>query len=176
MVNLERNARIINDYGEQRLLGSWTSTEFITAKGVAFRAIGADQSPRGSRNEEIRPDIIIFDDLDTDQDCLNPDIIKKRWDWVEQAVIPTRSISGKLLVMWCGNIISEDCCVLRAQKFADHVDIINIRDAAGKSSWPQKNTEEDIDRVLSTISYAFATMNTYLYRDWESLYEITVEE
>lgn len=154
LVNFDKNARIINDYGNQRLLGNWTSSEFVTAKGVAFRAIGADQSPRGSRNEDHRPDIVIFDDLDTDQDCLNPEIIKKRWDWVEQAVIPTRSISGKLLVMWCGNIISEDCCVVRAQKFADHVDIINVRDAAGKSTWPQKNSEDDIDRVLSKISYA----------------------
>lgn len=154
MINLEHNPRIINDYGEQANLGSWSIGEFITKKGVAFRAIGAGQSPRGSRNEAIRPDIILFDDLDTDADCLNPDIINKRWKWVEEAVIPTRSISNALLVIWCGNKISEDCCVVRAEKTADRVEVVNIRGEDGLSSWPEKNSEKDIDRVLSTISYA----------------------
>lgn len=154
MSNLEKNQRIINDYGEQHNLGSWTTGEFITRKGVAFRALGAGQSPRGTRNEAIRPDVILIDDMDTDEDCRNADIIDKRWEWVEQALIPTRSISNPLTVIFCGNIIAEDCCIVRAQQFADKVDIVNIRDANGRSSWPEKNSEEDIDRVLSSISYA----------------------
>ena len=153
-VNMEANNRIINDYGQQENIGSWTDSEFITKKGVAFRAIGAGQSPRGTRNEAIRPDVIVFDDLDTDEDTRNPDIIENRWNWVMEAVIPTRSVSNPLLVIWCGNIIAEDCCVVRAAEFADKQEIINIRDAAGHSTWPEKNKEEDIDRVLSLISYA----------------------
>ncbi len=153
MSNLEKNNRIIHDYGIQENFGSWASGEFITQLGVAFRALGAGQSPRGTRNEANRPDIILIDDIDTDQDCLNPDIIDKRWEWIEQALIPTRSISNPLLIIFCGNIIAEDCCVTRAAKCADAVDIINIRDAAGNSTWPQKNSEEVINRVLSTISY-----------------------
>ena len=155
-LNLEVNNRIINDYGVQENIGNWTDTEFITKTHIAFRAIGAGQSPRGTRNEAIRPDIILFDDLDTDEDCRNADIIDKRWDWVSEAVIPTRSISNPLLVIWCGNIIAEDCCVVRAAQYADHVDKINIRDQDGVSSWPSKNSEKDIDRVLSSISYASA--------------------
>jgi DNA polymerase III psi subunit len=47
--NLEYNRRLIKDYGEQQNHGSWQETEFITQKGVAFRALGAGQSPRGTR-------------------------------------------------------------------------------------------------------------------------------
>ena len=36
---------------------------------------------------------------------------------------------------------------------ADKSEVINIRDAYGKSTWPNKNTEELIDRALSKISY-----------------------
>jgi predicted phage terminase large subunit-like protein len=39
-------------------------------------------------------------------------------------------------------------------KLADHVDEINIRDTSGRSSWPEKNSEEDIARVLKQKSYA----------------------
>ena len=153
--NLDSNQRIINDYGEQRSFKKWTSKEFKTKKGVAFRALGADQSPRGTRNDNVRPDGIIFDDIDTDQDCRNPEIIEKRVKWIFGAVIPTRSISVPLLVIACGNIIAEYCCITEMQKKADKTDIVNIR-TNGKSSWAEKNSEEQIDRVLSTISYSEA--------------------
>jgi hypothetical protein len=155
-INLEANQRIINDYGIQENLGHWEAREFITRKGAAFRALGAGQSPRGTRNEAIRPDVLLIDDFDTDEDCRNPEIIKKKWNWLEQALIPTRSISVPLLVIFCGNIIAKDCGITRAIKMADHSDIINIRDKNGVSSWLNKNTEAHIDRVLSKISWASA--------------------
>ena len=90
---LENNTRLIADYGIQKSYGSWSEGEFITLKGVTIRAIGAGQSPRGSRNDEVRPDGLIVDDFDTDEDCRNPDTITQKHDWFEKALIPTRSIS-----------------------------------------------------------------------------------
>lgn len=152
--NLEGNQRIISFYGEQQGIGSWTDLEFITKGGAAFRAIGAGNAPRGSRNEAVRPDVLLVDDFDTDEECRNPDTIQKKWEWYEQAFYATRSISESTLVVWCGNIIAKDCCVVRAGKYANSWDIVNIRDRNGKSTWPQKNTEEHIDTVLSKISTA----------------------
>lgn len=152
-IQLDSNQRIINDYGIQESLGKWQTGEFTCRNGAAFKAIGAGQSPRGTRNEEVRPDVLLFDDLDTDEDCRNPEMINKRWRWIEDAAIGTRSISRGTLIIFCGNIIAKDCCVVRAQQYADHVDVINIRDKNGKSTWPQKNTEAHIDRVLSQKSY-----------------------
>ncbi|MFV0397950.1 MAG: hypothetical protein ACK5JU_08030 [Bacteroidales bacterium] len=151
--NLDSNQRITNDYGEQRSFSRWTASEFKTKKGVSFRAVGADQSPRGTRNDAIRPDGIIFDDIDTDQDCRNPEIIDKRVAWIFGAVIPTRAVNVPLLILANGNIIAEYCCMTEMMKKADKVDIVNIR-TNGQSSWPEKNSEEHIDRVLNTISYA----------------------
>lgn len=151
---LEANQRIINDYGVQRKLGSWDEAEITTKSGFSIRALGAGQSPRGTRKDEVRPDIIEFDDFDTDEDCRNPDTIDKKWKWVNEAAIPTRSISVPTIIRWNGNLIAEDCCVQRARKIADRTDIINIRDKDGNSTWPNKNTEEHIDRVLSTVSFS----------------------
>ena len=97
--------------------------------------------------------MLLVDDFDTDEECRNPEVLQKKWDWFEQALYPTRSISTPLLVVFCGNIIAEDCCIRRAIEKADHTDVINIRDRNGRSTWPTKNTEEMIDRVLSKISY-----------------------
>lgn len=159
--NLEANQRLINDYGEMRSLGTWEASNFVTKKGFGFIAIGAGQSPRGLRIEDYRPDILDIDDIDTDEDCRNEKIIKQRWEWIEQALIPTLSVSGNKRIRFNGNIIAKYSCITEAIKKADHVDIINIRDKNGKSSWPQKNSEEDIDYMLSKISYISAQKEYY---------------
>lgn len=149
---LESNNRIINDYGVQESIGKWEAGEFTTRLGLAFRALGAGQSPRGTRNDAVRPDVILIDDIDTDEECRNPERIKAKLEWIEQALIPTRSISVPLLIIACGNIIAKYCCITEMGKKADVHDIINIRDKNGKSTWPTKNTEEMIDRALKPIS------------------------
>ena len=159
-LNLQYNERIIQDYGEQESSSKWQAAEFTTERGVSFRALGAGQSPRGTRNEETRPDILLFDDVDTDADCLNPEIVAKKWLWIEEAAIGTRSISQPTTIIFCGNRIAIDCCIERARSFADVTDIINIRNEQGASSWSEKNSEEDIERVLSQKSYA-ATQKEY---------------
>ncbi len=153
-LNLEKNERIINDYGVQQLPGSWTAGDFTTTKGVSFLAVGAGQSPRGSRNEEVRPDKIIVSDIDTDEDVENPNTIKKRWKWFEKAVFPTRSVSEDTQYIWLGNLIAKDCCVARAMKMADKVDIVNLEDENGGSTWEEKNSLENIARIKSKISTA----------------------
>ena len=67
-------------------------------------------------------------------------------------MIPTVSVSGDVRILFNGNIIAKDCCIVRAGKVADKFDIVNIRDKNGRSSWPEKNSEADIDFILSKIS------------------------
>lgn len=151
-INLAKNERIINDYGIQQNPGSWAYGDFVTTQGFSMLAVGADQSPRGSRKEEVRPDKVIISDIDTDEDVRNQETIKKRWEWFEKAVFPTRSVSEPFQVIWLGNLIAEDCCVARAREMADYVDIVNLEDKDGNSTWPEKNTLENIARIKSKIS------------------------
>lgn len=151
----ECNQRIIQDYGVQQTIGKWKDDKFTIKNGCSFRALGWGESPRGTRNNEKRPDLILIDDFDTDEECRNADIMKKKIEWMEQALIPTRSISEPTRILVNGNIIHENCMVnyLGNSKFCDKFDIVNIRGTDGKSSWPSKNSEAYIDRVLSIISY-----------------------
>ncbi len=150
--NLQSNRRIVQYYGEQMSVGEWAEREFKTRQGVAFYGIGAGDAPRGARNEAVRPNVLLLDDFDTDEECRNPDVLDNKWNWWEHALYGTRDPSEPLLIVFCGNIIAEDCCIVRAGAMADHHDIVNIRDAEGRSAWPEKNTEELIDRALSKIS------------------------
>jgi phage terminase large subunit-like protein len=153
---LQNNQRLINDYGIQEKLGSWTDGEFTTRNGVSFRALGAGQSPRGTRNENFRVDCILIDDIDTDEECRNPRRILEKFKWIQEALIPTVSVSGSYRIIVCGNKIAKVCIVSLVEKLADYVSKVNIRDKNGVSSWSAKNSEEDIDKILSLISYASA--------------------
>jgi phage terminase large subunit-like protein len=153
-INLERNQRLIHDYGDQKNLGSWTNEEFITKDGAAFRALGAGQSPRGTRNEAKRPDCLLIDDIDTDEECRNERRIKEKFKWIEKALIPTLSVSNDYRIIACGNIIAKVCTMLLLKERADHFEVVNIRNKKGLSSWPQKNSEEDIERFLGMLSYS----------------------
>ena len=149
---LEGNARIRFFYGDQMNIGQWSESHFVTKNGASFTGIGAGNAPRGSRNEDVRPDVLLVDDFDTDEDCRNKTTLDKKWDWWEKALYPTRSVSEPTLIVFCGNIIAKDTCVARAGAKADHWDIVNIVDKNGKSTWPEKNSPENIERIRRSIS------------------------
>jgi phage terminase large subunit-like protein len=153
LINLESNHRLLWLYGQQSGLRNWEIGKFVTRGGVSFRALGAGQSPRGARNEERRPDVIRVDDIDTDERCRSEKRIKETWEWVEQALIPTVSVSGNVRIIFQGNLIAKNSIIAKACEMADYISQVNIRDKNGKSTWPSKNTEKHIDWLLSKISY-----------------------
>jgi hypothetical protein len=155
MLNLEANPRIINDFGVQKSWRGWETGKFITADRRSFRAIGSGQSPRGTRNEEKRPDFILIDDIDTDEEARNPARMENKWNWVEQALFPTMSIEGRKRFVVVGNIISKQGVVLRAAKMADDYEKIDILDKHGKPSW-QRYTLAQVNYMISKISYISA--------------------
>lgn len=156
MIELSKNPRIINDYGEQVVYGKWSEGNFMAKCGCLFLGLGAGNKPRGTRNKSIRPDGIYVDDIDTDEEVRNPERIKAKWEWIEGALIPTTSVSKPKRILFVGNIIGQDTTITRAREKAQYAEIVNIRDKNGLSTWPGKNTEEAIDEQLALISFAAA--------------------
>jgi len=111
MAHFEENKRIQQDYDTQKKIGQWEMGEFTCQCGCAFRAVGAGQSPRGTRNKNFRPDFILIDDIDTDEECRNPQRIDEKWKWLEKALLPAMSISGNYRILFNGNIIAKNCCI-----------------------------------------------------------------
>lgn len=157
ILQLESNQRLINDYGLQQTYGSWdyTKGKWVTQLGCSIRCIGLGQSPRGTRNEEVRPDYVEGDDADDDISVRNPERVKKAWNWVEQALIPAMSIKGNRRIVFTGNIIAKDSIITRAIKMADYHEVVNILDENGQPSW-NRYTLEQIQAILSKISYISA--------------------
>lgn len=125
-LEFESNLRLINDFGPQVNPGSWEGHKFVTLDGCSFRAIGAGQSPRGSRNQEARPDIIIVDDIDTEELCRNSKRLDELWEWVTGALYGCFSIQGTKRFIVVGNKIAKDCIVQRAANQSDYFRQVDI--------------------------------------------------
>lgn len=151
--NLEGNQRLISDYGFQRGR-KWSEYEFITRKRCVFRAVGMEQNLRGASLEETRATVLNFDDADDDEVCRNPDRIKERYMWVERNVMPTIDIAEDYLMFFDNNIIAEDSIAVRWSKFSKDVEVVPVLDSNGNSTWPERNSIEDIQAIRSGMSDA----------------------
>lgn len=125
-LEFENNLRIIHDFGTQVNPGDWTDGKFVTLDGCSFRAIGAGQNPRGARSQEARPDIILVDDIDSEELCRNPKRLDELWEWVTGALQGCFSIQGNRRFIIVGNRIAKDSVIVRAIPLADHHEQINI--------------------------------------------------
>ena len=118
-LQFESNQRIINDFGIQQKFGNWENGHFTISNGCTFRALGRGQKPRGAKEEEIRPNLILFDDLDDDEMVLNKERLDQADKWLWGALFGCFDIGGKKRFLGVGNIIGEDCLIKRAWDKAD---------------------------------------------------------
>ena len=82
---LEENAALREDFGE--LEGRvWKSSVILLANGVKIEAIGSGKKIRGRRHKQWRPDLIVCDDLENDENVNTPEQRKKLRDWFYKAV------------------------------------------------------------------------------------------
>lgn len=64
---LQYNELFIHDFGDQFQFGSWETGDFTTKEGIRFVSYGRNQSPRGARKNEKRPNYAAVDDVDDDE-------------------------------------------------------------------------------------------------------------
>lgn len=145
---LKENDRFIHDYGRQFNRATWATDKFITLDGKAFFAFGKAQNPRGTRNRASRPDLLVGDDLDDDQEVRNPERVKKAVEKLETAFLGTMEM-GRGRAYFLGNRIADDCIIEHfANKEGWFTSKVNALNDAGESTWPANySTAEIVQRI-----------------------------
>ncbi len=81
----EENAAIREDFGE--LEGKvWKAQVILLSNGTKIEALGAGKKIRGRRHKQWRPDLILCDDLENDENVNTSDQRKKLRNWFYKAV------------------------------------------------------------------------------------------
>lgn len=95
----ESNQRLINDFGAQKVNGSWENGFFITASGFIAKALGMGQDPRGVRVGPRRPDMIVGDDWETRESVKNPKRQDEMSKWLLRTVVPTMDDKNRRVLL-----------------------------------------------------------------------------
>lgn len=86
----------------------------IGSYGAKIMAVSIDQSVRGLRHKEFRPDLIICDDIEDLQSVKTRDGRDKTYTWVKGELIPAGDLGTR--IVFVGNLLHEDCLLRRLQR------------------------------------------------------------
>lgn len=110
---LEDNELLLQDFGDLR--GKvWKSTVILLKNGVRIDAVGSGQKLRGRRHGARRPDLILLDDIENDQEVRSPDSREKLERWFFGAV--SKAGDRYTDIVFIGTVLHHDCLLLHLLK------------------------------------------------------------
>ena len=110
---LEENAALKEDFGE--LEGRvWKASVILLSNGVKIEAIGSGKKIRGRRHKQWRPDLIVCDDLENDENVNTPEQRKKLRDWFYKAV--SKAGDTYTDVVYIGTLLHFDALLANVAK------------------------------------------------------------
>ena len=112
-VEFEDNILLINDFGDLKGI-IWTNSDIILSSGVRIQALGAGKKVRGRRYKQYRPDLIVCDDLENDENVVSPDQRKKTKSWYTRAL--SKAGDERTDIIFLGTIIHYDSLLANVLK------------------------------------------------------------
>ena len=114
---LEANPRLKTDFPEACGRGRvWREGVIVTANNCKVQAFGWGTRMRGLRHGPHRPDLVIMDDLENDQNVLTPAQRDKQHKWVMRTVLRLGPPDGSMDVIMAGVIIHYNSVLSRLLK------------------------------------------------------------
>jgi predicted phage terminase large subunit-like protein len=113
---LESNTLLKNDLGPfQEERNEWGASSLVFGKHNArITAVSTEQSVRGLRHNQHRPDLIIGDDLEDIASTKTREGRNKTYEWLTGEVIPAGDLNTRLIVI--GNLLHEDSLIMRLKE------------------------------------------------------------
>lgn len=186
---LENNDLLKRDLGPfQEESDEWGSFSLVFKKhGARITVASTEQSIRGIRHNEHRPDLLICDDVEDVQSAKTREGREKTYNWLRGEVIPTGDRKTRLIVV--GNLLHEDSLLMRIKEEIKNGKTKGIfkqyplLDQEGACLWTGKYpTEKDIEdekmKVASEISWQREYLlriipndDQVIYREWIQYYD-----
>jgi predicted phage terminase large subunit-like protein len=166
---LEGNDLLKNDLGPfKEESNEWGSHSLVfTQRGVRLMVASTEQSIRGLRHHEHRPDLIICDDIEDLASTKTRDSRNKTHQWLKSEVIPAGDKHTRLVLV--GNLLHEDSVLMRIRDdiMKDNLDGVfkyyPLLDSKGMSIWPGKYPDQEaINKEKKRVGDERAWQREYL--------------
>lgn len=187
---LERNALLRADFPElcdparQQSGGTLADRQGMlhTKAGFVFAAKGVDSATLGLKVGEVRPDLLIFDDIEPHEAQYSPEQARKRLGTITDALFPLNvrarvvmvgtvtmpgSVMHQLVKSANGTLEPDEAKWIRDERVQahHHVPILTDPDGTERSMWPQKWPLQWLQSIRHTRSYAKNYLNDPLGMD-----------
>jgi len=148
----------------------WGSYSLVIPQyGARITAASTEQSIRGMRHGEHRPDLIICDDIEDLASVKTKDGRDKTYQWLTGDILPAGDSRTRVIIV--GNLLHEDSVIMRLRKNIEEKELDGVFkqyplvDGNEKILWPGKfQTKEDIETLKRTIGSETAWQREYLLR------------
>jgi predicted phage terminase large subunit-like protein len=168
---LEDNDVLKRDLGPFREESDeWGSHSLVFKKhGARITVASSDQSIRGLRHNEHRPDLIICDDVEDVQSTKTREGRDKTYHWLRGEVIPSGDRGTRLIIV--GNLLHEDSLLMRIRdellqgKAKGVFKTYPLLDKNDVCLWPGKYpTPKDLEEEKLNVASEIAWQREYLLR------------
>lgn len=168
---LEDNELLKSDIGPfEELSDEWGSNSIVISKFDARITVAStEQSIRGLRHGEHRPDLVICDDVEDLNSVKTREARDKTFQWFAGEVLPIGDQSTKIIVV--GNLLHEDSLLMRLKSSIDNRKLngtyfaFPLVDVDENILWPSKfKNQKDIEKLRATIGSDSAWYREYLLR------------
>lgn len=95
----------------------WQDGEFVLSNGIKYAAKGSGMKIRGIRHRHTRPTLMIFDDIENDENIKSAEQRQKLYHWFTKAAIPALARGGRAVII--GTILHFDSLVNKVMKQQD---------------------------------------------------------
>lgn len=167
---LENNKLLKSDMGpfQEERGGEWAMSSLVfTNTNARIMVASVDQSIRGVRHYQHRPDLLILDDIEDMNSCKTIEGRNKTFDWFTREVIPLGDIGTRTILV--GNLLHEDSLMMRLRSKIATGDLRGVfrwyplLDEDGACLWPAKfNTPEKIEELRRGTANELAWQQEYL--------------
>lgn len=103
---IEENEYILEDFGRLQSQSMWKSDAILLKNNVLICAKGSGKKIRGIKHKQWRPDLIILDDVENDENVQSPEQRKKLMNWFNKVVMNAGSKYTDVIVI--GTILHYD--------------------------------------------------------------------
>ncbi|WP_348980996.1 phage terminase large subunit [Dehalobacter sp. TeCB1] len=133
----EENEAIREDFGD--LAGKiWRNNVLLTVTNIKIEAIGSGKKVRGRKHKNWRPDLIILDDIENDENVRTPEQRKKLENWFYKAV--SKAGDDYTDIVYIGTVLHYDALLMKILRNPGYMTIkyqAVISFAVNKGLWDQ---------------------------------------
>lgn len=111
---LESNARLAIDFPNICGIGRrWQAGTIITRNNIKVEVVGAGKKLRGRSHGAYRPDLVVLDDIENDENVRSPTQRDKLHNWLRNAILKLGGAGEKMDVIYIGTILHYDSVLNR---------------------------------------------------------------